>query len=59
MKVGDLVQWDLHTIYPKGIVVGFNGDFAEIRWFGPERKFHNGRVSCVGKKELKVISESR
>jgi hypothetical protein len=59
MKVGDLIEWNLHSVCPKAIVIGFNGDFAKLFWF-PNSRFSNaGKVSMVGTRELKVISESR
>ena len=59
MKVGDLIEWNLHSLRPKALIIGFNGDFAELFWF-PNPRFSNaGRVSMVGKRELKVISAAK
>ena len=56
MKVGDLVEWNLHSICPKALVIGFNGSLAHLLWL-PGQQF--GKISYVGKRELKVINESR
>ena len=59
MKIGDLIEWNLHSIRPRALVIGLNGDFAQLCWF-PNRRFSNaGKISYVAKRELKVISESR
>jgi hypothetical protein len=59
MSVGDLIEWNLHSLRPKAIVVGFHDEFAELFWF-PNLRFSNaGKISMVEKQELKVISESR
>ena len=59
MKVGDLIEWDLHSLRPHGIVIGFNGDFAEIFWSQNLRFSNAGKISYVSPRELKVISEGR
>jgi len=59
VKVGDLIEWNLHTLRPRGIIIGLNGDFAELFWFQNTRLSLSGKISYVGKRELKVISESR
>ena len=59
MQVGDLIEWDLHSLRPRAIVIGLNGDFAEVFWFQNARFSNASKISYVGKRELKVISESR
>ncbi len=59
MKVGDLIEWGMHSVCPKAIVIGFDGDFAKLFWLPNPRFSNGGRVSLVEKQELEVISESR
>jgi hypothetical protein len=59
VKVGDLIEWNLHSIRPKALIVGFNGDFAKLYWFKCDRFSSSEKISYVGKRELKVVSESR
>ena len=59
MKIGDLIEWNLHSIRPIALVTGFDGDFAQLFWFANPRFSNAGKISYVGTRELKVIHESR
>jgi hypothetical protein len=58
VKIGDLVEWDQHSLRPKAIVIGFydrDDEFTKLLWL-PNSRFSNaGKVSMVETRELKVI----